>query len=109
MAMNRETKRMLQRQGQLGPDGEAASAPRTASAGRAPRAPRQESEQVGFARRTTTYLREVRGELRKVAWPTRPEVIRYSSIVLVTLVVLTTLIFGLDYLFAKAVFFLFDQ
>jgi preprotein translocase subunit SecE len=106
MAMNRETKRMLQRQGQLGPDGEAARAPRTASAGRAPR---PESERLSPGRRTTTYFREVRGELRKVAWPTRPEVVRYSSIVLVTLIVLTTLIFGLDYAFAKAIFYLFDQ
>jgi len=106
MAMNRETKRMLQRQGQIGPDGEAARAPRTPSAGRAPRA---ESERVSMARRSTTYFREVRGELRKVAWPTRPEVVRYSSIVLVTLIVLTSLIFGLDYVFAKAIFYLFDQ
>jgi preprotein translocase subunit SecE len=107
MAMNRETKRMLQRQGQLGPDGEAARAPRPASAGRAPRP--AESERLSVGRRTTTYFREVRGELRKVAWPTRPEVVRYSSIVLVTLIILTSLIFGLDYLFAKAIFYLFDQ
>ncbi|MGE0795517.1 MAG: preprotein translocase subunit SecE [Acidimicrobiia bacterium] len=100
--MNRETKRMLQRQGQLGPDGEAARAPRPAPQSRAPRA---QSERVG----PRQYLREVRGELRKVAWPTRPEVIRYSTIVLVTLVILTTLIFFLDYAFAKSVFFLFDQ
>jgi preprotein translocase subunit SecE len=104
MAMNRETKRMLQRQGQLGADGEAArpepgERQRRAQAQRAPR------ERVGPAQ----YVREVRGELRKVAWPSRDEVIRYSGIVLFTLVVLTTLIFGLDYVFSKAVFFLFDQ
>jgi preprotein translocase subunit SecE len=106
MAMNRETKRMLQRQGQLGPDGEATRAPRSAPQSRQPR---PESEQVSLLRRIFNYIREVRGELRKVAWPTRPEVIRYSSIVLVTIIVLTTLIFGLDYLFAKGIFFLFDQ
>jgi preprotein translocase subunit SecE len=43
-----------------------------------------------------------------VAWPTRAEVTRYSIIVLITVVVLTSYIFGLDYLFAKFVFFLFD-
>jgi preprotein translocase subunit SecE len=101
MAMNRETKRMLQRQGQLGPDGAPA---RTKPQQRPRPAPRPVKE------RTTPrqYLREVRGELRKVAWPTRAEVARYSVIVLITVVVLTTFIFLLDYAFAKGVFFLFD-
>ena len=99
MAMNRETKRMLQRQGQLGADG----APTRAKPQPRP-APRPVKE------RTTPrqYLREVRGELRKVAWPTRAEVTRYSVIVLITVVVLGAFIFLLDYAFAKSVFFLFD-
>jgi preprotein translocase subunit SecE len=54
------------------------------------------------------YLQEVRGELRKVAWPTKEEVARYSVIVLITVVVLTTFIFLLDYAFAKGVFYLYD-
>ena len=104
MAMNREQKRMLQRQGELGPDGEAArpskdAQQRRAQAARAPR------ERVG----PRQFTREVRGELRKVAWPTRDEVVRYSGIVLFTLVLLTAFIFGLDWAFAKSIFFLFDQ
>jgi preprotein translocase subunit SecE len=43
-----------------------------------------------------------------VAWPTRAEVINYSIIVLIALLVLMALIFGLDYVFGKFVFFLFD-
>jgi preprotein translocase subunit SecE len=43
-----------------------------------------------------------------VAWPTKEEVARYSVIVLITVVVLTTFIFLLDYAFAKGVFFLYD-
>ena len=35
------------------------------------------------------YLREVRDEMRKVAWPKRPEVKRYSIIVVVTIIVYT--------------------
>ena len=104
MAMNRETKRMLQRQGQLGPDGE--PAPRRAPRPQpAPPRPARAKERVS----PRQYLREVRGELRKVAWPTRAEVIRYSVIVLITLIVLTTFIFVLDYMFAKSMFFLFDE
>jgi preprotein translocase subunit SecE len=99
MAMNRETKRMLQRQGQLGPDG----APARAKPQARP-APRPVKERTS----PRQYLREVRGELRKVAWPSRAEVTRYSVIVLITVVVLGAFIFLLDYAFAKSVFFLFD-
>ena len=45
------------------------------------------------------YLREVRDEMRKVAWPKRPEVVRYSIVVIVTVIVYTALVGGLDYLF----------
>ncbi len=49
------------------------------------------------------FLREVRGELRKVAWPTRDEVVKYSIVVLLTVVFLTALIFALDYVFGEFV------
>jgi preprotein translocase subunit SecE len=103
MAMNRETKRMLQRQGELGPDGEQQRPTRDAQQQR--RQPRPARERIGPAQ----FAREVRGELRKVAWPTREETIRLSGVVLFTIVVLTSLIFGLDYVFAKFVFFLFSR
>jgi len=54
------------------------------------------------------YLQEVRGELRKVAWPTKAEVINSTLIVLVAVVIMTSLIFALDWTFAKFVFFLYD-
>ena len=47
------------------------------------------------------YLREVRDEMRKVAWPKRPEVKRYSIIVIITVVVYTALVGGLDYVFGQ--------
>jgi preprotein translocase subunit SecE len=53
------------------------------------------------------YGRQVRAELRKVAWPTRAEVVNYSVIVLVALLILMGLIFALDTVFGKAVVFLF--
>ncbi len=101
MAMNRQTKRMLQRQGELGPDGEAARGkPKQPQSRPAPRPAKERTN-------PKQYLHEVRTELRKVAWPSRAEVVRYSGIVLFTLVVLTTFIFALDYAFAESVFFLF--
>jgi preprotein translocase subunit SecE len=62
------------------------------------------SERVGPAQ----YLSEVRAEMRKVAWPTRAEIINSSIIVLVAVVIMTTLIFGFDWASAKIVLFLFD-
>jgi preprotein translocase subunit SecE len=93
--VNRQTKRMMKRQGGEAP----APAER-----RRPAAPAPHRE------RTTVrqFLREVRSELRKVAWPTRPEVVNSTIIVLVAVVVMTTLIFGMDFAFAKGVLFLFD-
>jgi len=54
------------------------------------------------------YLSEVRSEMRKVAWPTRAEIINSSIIVLVAVTVMTLLIFGFDYISAKFVLFLYD-
>ena len=95
--MNRQMKRMMQKQGQLAPDGTPArkEAPRPAQ--------RPTKDRIGAAE----YLRQIRAELRKVAWPTRPEVVRYSVVVLFALVLLTAMIFGLDYVFGKSVIFLF--
>ena len=100
MAMNRQTKRQLQRQGQLGTDGAPAARKRPA-----PQAPRPTEGRTSPAQ----FLREVRGELRKVAWPSRPEIINYSIIVLITVVVLTTYIATLDFAFGEAVFKLFER
>ena len=43
------------------------------------------------------YLREVRDEMRKVAWPNRPEVVRYSIIVTATVLVFTAFVGLIDY------------
>jgi len=51
----------------------------------------------------TQFLKEVRLELKKVAWPTRQELFSYTVVVLVAVVVLTSLVFGLDLFFAKVV------
>ena len=98
--MNRHTKRMMQRQGQVGADGTPASARRERPPRPAPKPASQRTTPAEFAR-------EVRGELRKIAWPTRAETINYSTIVLVTLVVVGVLIFFLDLAFGKFTLFLF--
>jgi preprotein translocase subunit SecE len=55
------------------------------------------------------FVRDVRGELKKVAWPTKPEVVTSTIVVLMAVIVMTLLIFGLDYLFAEGVLRLFEK
>jgi len=55
------------------------------------------------------FVREIRDELRQVAWPTRSEMINYTAVVLATLVLMTALIFGLNYVFGKAILYMFTK
>ena len=100
--MNRETKRMMARQGAAGPDGAPAASDRRQQVAATRKPVKKEKTNPAV------FLREVRGELRRVAWPTRAEVANYSTIVLFTLAILIALIFVLDYAFAKSVLFLFE-
>jgi len=49
------------------------------------------------------FLREVRGELRKVAWPNRKEVTSYTIVVLVTTFVLVGIVWGMDEVIRRAI------
>jgi preprotein translocase subunit SecE len=98
VAMNRQTKRMMQKQGADGQKAPERRAPRTAPQ------PQQKRERTS----PMQYVSEVRGELRKVAWPTRREVVNSTIVVVICVAVVTTLIFGFDYLSARFVLFLFD-
>ena len=87
MDLNREQKRQLKKMGALTEQGTPTRAPRTA--------PPKKEERTTPAQ----YLREVRAEMRKVAWPTWAEVRRYSAIVLVTVLFMMALVGGLDAIF----------
>jgi preprotein translocase subunit SecE len=97
MALNREQRRLLQRQGEIDEAGDPVRQRRTP-----PAQPTKEERT-----RPVEFVKEVRGELRKVAWPTRQETIRYTIIVLVTVIVLTALIAALDWVFSEFVLRLF--
>ena len=93
MAMNREQKRALQRSGDVNAEGEPVRKKADRPTRQAATATRARSERT----KPRQFLREVAAELRKVAWPTRSETINYSIIVLISLVVLTSFIFGVDW------------
>lgn len=53
------------------------------------------------------FFKEVVAELRKVAWPSRPEVVAYSTVVLIATIVIAALIFGMDFVFTQGVWALY--
>jgi preprotein translocase subunit SecE len=99
--MNREMKRMQRRQG-----AERTGVDRAAAAQTTRRAAAQEKRKRTPPRQ---FLKEVRQELKKVNWPTRPELIAYTIVVLVSVTVLTSYVFGLDFVFSKLVLKLFGS
>jgi preprotein translocase subunit SecE len=96
--MNRQAKRMMQRQKTAPQDrAEAIRQRKAATTDRKKRTPPGE------------FLKQVRQELKKVAWPSRQELWSYTVVVLVAVVVLTTYVFGLDFFFSKVVLRVFGQ
>ena len=93
MAMNREQKRLLQKQGALDAEGQPKATRRQ------PTAPRPKEQRT----KPRQFLREVRSELRKVAWPNRKELGSYTVVVLVLSTVLTLLIWGFDLIIRDAI------
>jgi preprotein translocase subunit SecE len=92
--LNRQTKRQMKKGGET----------------QAPAERRRPAPPPPHRERTTAkvFVREVRGELKKVAWPTKAEVVTSTIVVLMAVIFMTLLIFGLDYVFAKGVLNLFS-
>lgn len=105
MAMNREQKRSLAKRGEVGDDAASDDGAGASPAARTRTAAPKEKEERTSPRE---FVREVRAELRKVAWPTRSETLNYSLVVALTLVLLTALIFSLDWVFSELVLRLFN-
>ncbi len=97
--MNRETKRMMQRQGSINADGTPVVRERAAAP-----APTEKDVRTPPAQ----FVREVRGELKKVVWPTKAEVINYTTVTVVMLLLVTASVFLLDLLSSKSVYTLFS-
>lgn len=97
--MNRQMKRMQRRQG-------APTVDRAAAAATTRRAATQEKRKRTGTRQ---FLREVRQELKRVNWPTRQELVAYTVVVLISVIVLTSFVFGLDYVFSKFVLKVFTS
>ncbi|MGZ4119625.1 MAG: preprotein translocase subunit SecE [Actinomycetota bacterium] len=122
MDQNRATKRLLKKQQAAAERERARQTPMTkpggAGGGRGGRfggrnggagRPPEKGEREGRIKRTIRFLREVRQELKKVAWPSRNEVFTYTVVVLISVTFITLFTFGLDYVFGKGVLTFFKS
>jgi len=81
------------------------SGKRTGSVKKSPQDKKQSKQQNPLA----CYVRETRGEMRKVTWPTREESWRLTYIVLGVTVAMSAFLWIFDFLFSKSIRFLLEQ
>ena len=69
------------------------------------RAQPKKKERVGIRQ----FFREVKQELKKVAWPSREELTTYTIVVFAVTTAITLFVFGLDWVFSKAILALLEN
>ena len=105
--MNREMRRLQEREERLQKKQEPEKGK---TSRRAPSTPgKPQGERKSFFQRIRDYLHEVRVELRKVTWPTREQMIAFSTVTVVTCVILTGVVFALDVAMKEFVFWLVSR
>jgi preprotein translocase subunit SecE len=68
-----------------------------------PQKRQKKDQELSFIQRTMKYIREVRQELRKVAWPSTEELVTYTIVVFGMTTILTLIVFGLDWAFSRLI------
>jgi preprotein translocase subunit SecE len=63
----------------------------------------------GWWQRTREFFREVSSEMKKVTWPSRPEVIGTTGVVLAAVVFFGLYLWMCDVVFYRAIDFIFTQ
>ena len=70
---------------------------------------KERAEKRGPFGRLVLFIQQVIAELKKVVTPTRRELVSYTLVVLVFVVIMMAIVGGLDWLFALAVNFVFGS
>ncbi len=70
---------------------------------------KERAQRRGPVGRLALFIRQVIGELRKVVTPTRRELLSYTGVVLVFVVIMMALVYGMDFGFSALVNFLFGD
>jgi len=65
------------------------------------------TQRRGIFSQFALFLRQVIVELRKVIWPTRKELITYTTVVIIFVVIVAIIVAVLDYVFTMGVLAIF--
>ena len=80
----------------------------TQTRGTAPQKPARPGRPAKKDRTTpVVFVRQVVAELRKVIWPTRHELVTYTTVALVFILVMVAIVTSLDYGFTKLIIAVF--
>ena len=95
--MNREMRRLQEREERL---------QKKQGKKRPQKRPQKGQEQLGFFARVRKFLREVRIELKRVSWPSREQMVAFTTVTVITSAAATLFVFGLDFVFKEGVLLL---
>jgi preprotein translocase subunit SecE len=59
------------------------------------------AEKKGFGGKAGRFVKETRSELKKVIWPGRKELVSFTSVVFVSVIIAALLIFVVDFAFGQ--------
>jgi preprotein translocase subunit SecE len=65
------------------------------------------SERLGLFSRMALFLRQVMFELKKVVWPTKEQMVTYTAVVVVFVIIMGLIIAALDFAFVRIVLLVF--
>lgn len=97
-------RRLQERQERQRKKEEAKSGGRAARAQRA--AAQRKPSELPWYKRLPAFLSDVRQEMKRVSWPTRDQMVVFTTVTLITTTVLTLVTFGFDVVMKEAVFWL---
>lgn len=105
--MNREMRRLMEREErrQKKQDKTGSAAGRRAQATTRP----SQVERKPLWERVRQFFHDVRQEMRRVSWPTRDQMIAFTTVTLITTVALTVVVFGLDVAMKEIVLFVVQR
>ncbi len=107
--MNREMRRLQEREERRKKKDEAKGSRAQRKAAQIQARGTAPAERKSFFNRLRDYLHEVRQELRKVTWPTREQMVAFTTVTVITSAALTAVIFGLDVVAKEAVIWLVER
>jgi preprotein translocase subunit SecE len=101
--MNREMRRLSEREERRKSKGQGGRGGRPGASGAGKGGPPSKSERAGLWTRLVTFLHEVRVELSRVQWPTRQQMVAFTSVTLITTTTLTLVVFAMDFVLRRSI------